>query len=387
MAGIYVHIPFCKSRCKYCDFFSTTQLHRRTEYVEALLKEIALRKEEIEREPIHTIYFGGGTPSLLSAPLLSPLMRMIASLNTYQDGMEITLEANPQDLTLGTLQAYKAIGINRLSIGIQSFHDTHLQLLGRRHSAAEAIQAVQWAQEAGFDNISIDLIYGIPTQTMAEWQHDIQQAIDLGVQHISSYNLIYEEGTCLTHMLTHGLLYPVDEELENQMYESLVQQLAQHGFEHYEISNFARQGYHSRHNSSYWNGTPYSGLGAGAHSLRSGHRMLNTGCWTKDTQAPLVRSWNVADLDTYITSIHQGVLPYEQEELTPTDIYNERIMLGLRTNKGIALAQLSHEEQAYCLHQAQKYLSNGLLCLQDKHLIASLKGTEILNQIITDLMK
>ncbi len=400
MAGIYIHIPFCKSRCKYCDFFSTTMLDRREEYVAALLQEIELRKEEIARNPIQTIYFGGGTPSLIPAPLLSPLVGKIASLNSYTGEMEITLEANPQDLSLEKLRAYRAIGINRLSIGIQSFQDKHLQLLGRRHSAAEAIQAVRWAQEAGFTNISIDLIYGIPSQTMEEWQADIQQALALNVPHISTYNLIFEEGTRLTQMLLDGQISTADEDLENMMYETIVNTLNDNGYIHYEVSNFCKPNLHSRHNSSYWNNTPYVGLGAGAHS----YRMLNTEQRTMNSNSNMSRSaavqcpetkwscvraqrnWNISDLDGYITSIQTGVLPQESENLLEKDCYNEKVMLSLRTIWGLDLNSLSTDERAHCLQQAAKYIDTNLLQLNDNHLTASLKGSEILNQIIQDLM-
>ncbi len=371
MAGIYIHIPFCKSRCKYCDFFSTTMLDRRAEYVETLLQEIELRKEEISREPIHTIYFGGGTPSLLDVKDIEKILCVLPT--SYAS--EITLEANPQDLTLEKLRAYREIGINRLSIGIQSFHDKHLQLLGRRHNAAEAIQAVRWAQEAGFENISIDLIYGIPTQTMEEWQADIQQALALDVPHISTYNLIFEEGTRLTQMLLDGQINTADEDLENEMYETIVNTLNESGYTHYEVSNFCKNNSYSHHNSAYWNNTPYIGLGAGAHSY--------TGVKNQESG---IRTWNVSDLETYINNIQKGVLPQESEFLTAKDCYNEKVMLSLRTIWGLDLRNLTDEERAHCLQQAKRYINMNLLQLNDNRITASLKGSEILNQIIQDLM-
>ncbi len=379
--GIYIHIPFCKSRCKYCDFFSTTQLNRRKEYVNTLLQEIQLRKEEIQQHPIQTIYFGGGTPSLLDITDIESILQLINASSQPSttppcrktEMNEITLEANPQDLTLEKLTAYKNIGINRLSIGIQSFHDHHLRLLGRRHTAQEAIQAVEWAKEAGFTNISIDLIYGMPNQTIDEWREDIRQAIDLNVPHISTYNLIYEEGTHLTQMLNNGAISILDEDLENEMYELIVERLKANGYLHYEVSNFCRPNYHSRHNSSYWNNTPYIGLGAGAHSFTQ-------------VDASPQRSWNISDLNIYINSIQQGILPQESEFLTSKDCYNEKVMLSLRTIWGLDLTTLSPGEETYCLQQADKYIKNGLLIQQNNYLIASLKGSEILNQIIQELM-
>ncbi len=376
--GIYFHIPFCKSRCKYCDFFSTTQLQKRKEYVNTLLQEILLRKKDIQQHPIQSIYFGGGTPSLLDSTDIESLLKSLFIISSPLSIPEITLEANPQDLSLEKLKVYKAIGINRLSIGIQSFHDHHLQLLDRRHNAQEAIQAVQWAQEAGFTNISIDLIYGIPTQTMYEWSEDIHQALALNVPHISTYNLIYEEGTDLTQMLNNGIINTLDEDLENQMYELIVNTLKDNDYIHYEVSNFCKPNYQSRHNTSYWNNTPYVGLGAGAHSFtpNSEHQKA------KAAQ----RSWNIADLDTYIDSIQHGILPQENEILTPKDCYNEKVMLSLRTIWGLDLTTLSPQEHTHCLLKAEKYLNNGLLAQENNRLIVSLKGTEILNLIIQDLM-
>ncbi len=383
MAGVYIHIPFCKSRCKYCDFFSTTMLDRREEYVAALRQEIELRKAEIAHNPIQTIYFGGGTPSLLEVKDIDTILQQLSIINYQLSIQEITLEANPQDLTLERLQAYRAIGINRLSIGIQSFHDKHLQLLGRRHSAAEAIQAVRWAQEAGFTNISIDLIYGIPTQTMEEWQADIRQALALDVPHISTYNLIFEEGTRLTQMLLDGQISTADEDLENEMYETIVNTLNDNGYTHYEVSNFCKPNLHSQHNSSYWNNTSYVGLGAGAHSLK---QTKEKGQRTEDKGIVSERAWNISDLDGYITSIQTGVLPQESENLLEKDCYNEKVMLSLRTIWGLDLNSLSADERAHCLQQAEKYIDTNLLQLNNNRLTASLKGSEILNQIIQDLM-
>ncbi len=385
MAGIYIHIPFCKSRCHYCDFFSTTCLNQRANYVNALLLEIELRKEETQQTPILTIYFGGGTPSLLEVEDIARILEQLYLLNAHVPIPEITLEANPGDLTLEKLMAYRNLGINRLSIGIQSFHNVHLQTLGRRHTAEQAIEAVHMAQTAGFSNISIDLMYGIPGQTLDDFSQDVQQAIGLNVQHISSYNLIYEEGTLLTQQQEKGLLKKTDENIENRMYEYLVAELSKVGFEHYEVSNFAKPDYYSRHNSSYWNHTPYVGLGAGAHSLLCRRWTLETGHWTNEI--PFVRRWNVADLEEYIMRLHKRELPCEQENLCVEDYYNERIMLGLRTHWGVDLHLLQPEERTYCLQQAQQFIEQGLLRVKDNHLIASLQATEILNVIIVELMK
>ncbi len=378
MAGIYIHIPFCKSRCRYCDFYSTTRLERRKDYVDALLREIDIRQEEIQAQPIQTIYFGGGTPSMLD---VADVERLLARC-LQKETIEVTLEANPQDLTLEKLQAYLAMGINRLSIGIQSFQDKHLKLLGRRHSAQEAIAAVKMAQEAGFTNISIDLIYGIPEQTMEEWQDDVQQALALNIQHLSTYNLIYEEGTALTTMLEQGRIHLADEDIENEMYEYIVKCLKNNEFIHYEVSNFSKQYCYSQHNSSYWNNTPYIGLGAGAHSFMGNKKQEAR----NKKQESRIRTWNVSDLDAYISSIEKGILPQESEKLSIEDRYNEAIMLGLRTMWGVNLQTITQTEREHCLQQAEKYIQANLLTIENGHLIATLKGTEILNRIIEDLM-
>lgn len=379
MSGIYIHIPFCKSRCAYCDFFSTTQLSRREAYVDALCKEAKRRLATLNSKrstpnPITTIYFGGGTPSLLSPDQIARILQTIDA----PQAIEVTLEANPGDLTPNYLRAVREAGVNRLSIGIQSFDDEVLRLIGRRHTAAEAKAAVKAAKAAGFDNISIDLIYGIPSQystlnsQLSAWEAQIEQALQLGVQHISTYCLSYEEGTRMTRMLEQGEINEVDEDTENAMYDLLVSQLKEAGFEHYEVSNFALSGYRSKHNSSYWNRTPYIGLGAGAHSY-DGAR---------------TRSWNPDNLEEYIRAQEMEETPHSEsastmatyETLTDTDLYNERIMLRLRTAEGIAINELHNPTLA------TPYIERGLLKqTPDKRLVATLQGIHILNRIIEDL--
>lgn len=399
MSGIYIHIPFCKSRCAYCDFFSTTLLSRREAYVDALCKEAKRRLATLNSKlltlpSISTIYFGGGTPSLLSPDQIARILQTIDA----QQAIEITLEANPGDLTPDYLRAVREAGVNRLSIGIQSFDDEVLRLIGRRHTAVEAKAAVKAAQAAGFDNISIDLIYGIPStiispnykqdgaapdsiginfqphlldiptlnSPLSAWEAQIEQALQLGVQHISTYCLSYEEGTRMTRMLEQGEITEVDEDTENAMYDLLVSQLKEAGFEHYEVSNFALPGYCSRHNSSYWNRTPYIGLGAGAHSY----------------DGACTRSWDPDNLEEYIRAMERGEDAATYETLTDTDLYNERIMLGLRTAEGIAINEL-HDPAL-----AQPFIERGLLQeTADRRLIATISGIHILNRIIEDLME
>ena len=363
MAGIYIHIPFCKSRCKYCDFFSTTQLARQEEYVEALLCELDDRRHTLTEE-VRTIYMGGGTPSTLPVGALSRIVQRCVALCGMEWGsrVEITLEVNPGDVTEANVRAWRAMGINRLSMGVQSFDDTLLQLIGRRHTAQQAREAVAVAQAAGFDNISIDLMYALPTETMPQWQNDIAEALKLGVQHISSYGLIYEEGTVLMTLLEHGVVDAVDEDVEMQMYDYLVETLTRNGYVHYEVSNFALLGRESKHNSSYWNDTPYLGLGAGAHSY-DGEK----------------RQWNVSDLDMYIQQARAHALLPEIEWLTEEQRHTERVMLGLRTNRGVAMAAVD-------MNRARGYVQRGLLRQEGERLVATKEGFHILNRIIEDLL-
>ena len=383
MAGIYIHIPFCKSRCRYCDFFSTTQLERREDYAHAIIAEFIDRQPELN-EPIRTIYFGGGTPSQMPVESLRQILACLedaakplrfsgrsqselqgTTLQAKGDeigDIEITLEANPGDITLEMAQAWRAMGFNRLSIGIQSFDDDLLRLIGRRHTAEQAINAVSIAQQAGFSNISIDLMYALPTQTMEQWQKDVQTALSLGIQHISTYGLIYEEGTALTKLLMDNRLQPVDEELEMRMYDYLVEQVCANGFLHYEVSNFALPERHSRHNSSYWKDTPYLGLGAAAHSYDG-----------------RCRQWNISDLDGYIQQALAHDLRPEVELLSEEDRLTERVMLSLRTSQGVLKSDID-------MHKAKPYLEQGLLEDKGDRVSATTRGFHILNRIIEDLV-
>ena len=360
MAGLYIHIPFCKKRCRYCDFFSTTLLERQEAYVRALIREIEARKEEAG-EPIRTIYIGGGTPSTLAPQDIQRILNAVGTANAE----EITMELNPGDAAPAYMQALRTMGINRLSIGIQSFDDELLALIGRRHNAQQAVDAVRMAQEAGFDNLSIDLMYALPTQTMDTWQATIETALRLGVQHISSYGLIYEEGTALTQAVERGELEAIDEDTENAMYDCLCARLKEAGFVHYEVSNFALAGFEAKHNSRYWDHTPYIGVGAGAH-----------------TYVPPVRSWNIDDLEAYIQGTTNGNMEREQETLNEEELYNERIMLGLRTNRGIPDAFPNHSRRIM-----EEYIRKGLLRkTDDDRIVATQEGLHILNRIIEDLM-
>ncbi len=357
MAGVYIHIPFCKSRCRYCDFFSTTRLEHRKAYIAAVEKEAESREKEIHE--IKTFYIGGGTPSLIDPQDIERLIRV----SKAQKAIEKTLEANPQDITQDIAEQWLKAGINRLSIGIQSFDDRLLRLMGRRHDARQAEQAVETAQKAGFDNISIDLIYALPWQTIEMLLKDLEKALSLDIQHLSCYCLSFEENTPFARDRDSGLIQETDEDTANAMYDLICSETAKKGINRYEVSNFACQGREAQHNSSYWTHTPYIGLGAGAHSY--------DGCRT--------RRANLPDINKYIASPSNA---FTTETLTDTDIYNENIMLGLRTSKGIDRTIIRPEAEKYL----SRHLTAGLLEEAEGRIRATQKGIHILNEIITDLM-
>ncbi len=349
MAGIYIHVPFCQSRCAYCDFYSTTLLTHREAYVDAVCRELQHRLPELKGEAVKTIYFGGGTPSTLTIEELKRLLEYIFQLSSFNSQLEeITLEANPDDLTEKYVEGLRALSINRVSLGIQSFHDRTLRLVGRRHTAQEAIDAVLRLQQVGLTNISIDLIYGLPSETLDNWAYSLDQAIALGVKHISAYHLTYEEGTRLWRMQEQGLVSPIDEEQSVRSFELLREKLLAAGYEHYEISNFALPGYHSRHNSSYWQGIIYIGIGPGAHSY--------------DGQC---RRWNLGNLTDYISTPQDTDVPHEVEHLTTDERYDERVITELRTAQGINLntlkADLGERYHTHCLRCAEPYIHRGQL--------------------------
>ena len=378
MAGIYIHIPFCKSRCIYCGFYSTTSLELRQRYVEAICREMEIRNER--SEIIDTVYLGGGTPSQLTIEQLRQLFIYINKVYPLTPNIspltpEITIEVNPDDVTIEFAVALKQLPINRVSMGIQTFNDQRLQFLHRRHTAQQAITAIDTLRQAGFQNISIDLMYGFPGETLSDWEADIDAALALKVEHLSAYCLMIEEGTPLRQWITNNGQWIMDEELERTMYEMLIDKLTAAGYEHYEISNFARKGFRSRHNSSYWNGTPYIGLGAAAHSY--------------DGRS---RSWNVADINTYIKGIEQGKRIFEEELLDDDTRYNDTITVALRTKEGIDLSLLSKKYQDYCMKNARRYLNDGLLELsavgdsQSPTLHLTRRGLFVSDMVMSDLM-
>lgn len=374
MAGIYIHVPFCKTRCIYCDFYTRTDMSPKYDYVSALCEEIKLRKNYIGDEDVKTVYFGGGTPSQLSE---SDFLRIFETLHhefRIAPDAEITMEANPDDLSPQYLATLKEkLPFNRLSIGIQSFDDEELKFLKRRHSADKAKEAVRICQSLGYDNISIDLMYGLPNQTMQIWERNLEEAIALDVQHISSYHLIYEQGTRLYRLFKMGDVNPVDEDLSVDMFSRMIEKLTAAGFDHYEISNFARHGLYSKHNSSYWLGKKYLGLGPAAHSYDGQNR-----------------SWNVPSISKYIEGIRAENLNLEIEVLDENTRYNDFILTGMRTKWGVNLSDLESlfgtKMKVFCLKNARKYLDQGFLTEKDNILKLTRQGIFISDGIMSDLM-
>ncbi|MFC4218894.1 radical SAM family heme chaperone HemW [Flagellimonas marina] len=377
MSGIYIHIPFCKQACHYCDFHFSTQLGKKEAMVNALIKEMEQRKEELPNELVETIYFGGGTPSVLSNDEIERLIQTVYNNYKVIDQPEITLEANPDDLVSSRAQSrdffanYIKIGINRLSIGIQSFFEEDLRLMNRAHNATEAENCIREATKY-FDNISIDLIYGIPGMSNGRWKTNIQKALDFGLPHISSYALTVEPRTALKKFIEKGVVPDVDDEQAQEQFHILVDTLEANGFVNYEISNFGKLGYFSKNNTSYWLGKTYLGIGPSAHSFDGEHR-----------------SWNIRNNNKYIKSIEEGVLPNETETLTQTDRYNEYVMTGLRTIWGVSLERIATEFGTnyveYLNQQSQKFLEQGLLHLSEGKLLTTKKGKFLADGIASDL--
>lgn len=387
MAGLYIHIPFCASRCIYCGFYSTTSLKLRQQYVDAVCREMILRSErsEVRGERVDTVYLGGGTPSQLTTDQLHQLFLYInkvyqlpSSLGEAEGEAEITIEMNPDDVTAEYAAVLSQVGINRVSMGAQTFDDERLRFLHRRHTASQVRQAVDILRKASIRNISVDLMYGFPDETLDDWQRDIDAALALDVEHISAYCLMIEENTPLWKWIDENGEWRMDEELERQMYELLIDKLTVAGFEHYEISNFAKPGYRSRHNSSYWQDIPYIGLGAAAHSY--------TVLEGSPSERTTVRSWNVADIQQYIKAIERGELPSEQEVIDADTHYNDRITVALRTCDGLNLTTLSDRHRRYCLKEAQRFLDDGLLQLHDNRLTLTRKGLFVSDYIMSTLI-
>ncbi|MEM5563757.1 coproporphyrinogen-III oxidase family protein [Psychroserpens sp. AS72] len=401
MSGIYIHIPFCKQACHYCDFHFSTSLKKRDELVIALGKELEMRKDEFKNTTVETIYFGGGTPSLLTIKELDFLIQQVYVNYKVSEAPEITIEANPDDLihaqlssraltnskyilnegSLGTksrgltsnsiFSDYKSIGINRLSIGVQSFFETDLKLMNRAHNTEEAKSCLEEATRH-FDNISIDLIYGIPGLTNEQWQQNIEMALSYGIPHISSYALTVEPKTALESFIKKGIIDNVDDDLAHEQFHILVETLEANDFVHYELSNFGKDGFFSRNNSAYWQGKPYLGIGPSAHSF-SGNE----------------RSWNIRNNSKYIAAIEAGTFPKETETLSTTDRYNEYVMTGLRTVWGVSLQKVETNYglpyKNYLLEHAQTFINQQLLYIEDEKLLVTKKGKFLCDGIASDL--
>jgi oxygen-independent coproporphyrinogen-3 oxidase len=373
MAGLYIHVPFCKKRCVYCDFFSHTQIRYKDQYLSAVVKEMAMRKDYIAGEPLETVYLGGGTPSLLSAADLERVFDAIYRLFPVKENAEITLEANPEDMTPGYVASLRSLPFNRVSMGVQSFNDEDLRFLRRRHTACRAIEAVRLCEESGYGNISIDLMYGLPGQTLAKWKENVKEALRLNIAHLSAYHLTFEKDTLIYRMKDEGRIRPLDEEASLSLFTALTDMLTDAGYLHYEISNFAKPGRISLHNSSYWMGKKYLGIGPSAHSYNVESRQ-----------------WNVSSLQRYMEGIQKG-LPYvETEMLNINDKYNEYILTRLRTQWGISLSRIQADfgesKYLYCKMQAERWVGSGILRIEDDKLVFSKNGWFVSDSVISALL-
>lgn len=373
MAGLYIHIPFCKQRCNYCAFYSSTLYNMREEYVAALTKELLLRKDYAHGKAIETIYFGGGTPSTLSIEQLQRICSTIYSAYPVANSPEVTIECNPDDLTPEFLEALRPLPFNRISMGVQSFNDAQLRRLGRRHTAEGARTAVGNARKAGYTNINIDLMFALPGSTPQQWQEDLDSAIALRPQHLSAYNLMYEEGTPLYRALCNGNITELSEEENLEQFRMLIESMKKAGYRHYEISNFALPGYESRHNSSYWNDTPYIGCGAAAHSYNGTER-----------------EWNIADIKEYIKGIESGNRKFEIEHLSEEERYNDTILTRLRTAEGLPLEwmreKFSEKLNSYMLRTIEKEIALGNLQENNGQVSLTEKGIFISDAVIRELI-
>ncbi|MEN1784614.1 MAG: radical SAM family heme chaperone HemW [Bacteroidota bacterium] len=371
MAGIYLHIPFCKQACHYCDFHFSINLKKKKALLEALKIEIGLRQQTWDAGPIETIYFGGGTPSLLNREEINDLLVTIRTHFEITTGAEITLETNPDDLSESILSQWAEVGVNRLSIGVQSLEDNHLKLMNRAHNAKEAATSIALAQ-AYFENLSIDLIYGIPGMDDAQWKNTVEKVLAYNIPHISSYALTVEPKTALQKFIAKGVVPDVDDEQAQRQFNQLVAILTAHGFMHYELSNFGLPGYFSQNNTAYWQGKPYLGIGPSAHSFDG-----------------IQRGWNIRNNSAYIKALEAGEVPITYETLSTTDRYNEYVMTGLRTIWGVSLLKVEQElggsYAKYLKKQAQKYVDEHLLFWDDAVLLATKKGKFLVDGIASDL--
>ena len=372
MAGIYIHIPFCKQACVYCNFHFSTSLKLKNDFLQALLKETSMRKDYLQGESIETIYFGGGSPSLLSTHELDSILNEINKNYEIGNNPEITIEANPDDINKEKALAWKALGINRLSLGVQSFYDEDLKWMNRAHNAGQSIESISIVKEAGFSNLTIDLIYGSPTLTDEKWKSNVDRAIQSGIPHLSCYALTVEPKTALAKMISTKKVEGVDTEDQARQFLLLIGWLEENGYEHYEISNFAKPGMKSRHNTSYWEQKKYLGLGPSAHSFNSDSRQ-----------------WNISNNSLYISSMKNSLPAFEIEHLTPVHRMNEYIMTSLRTSEGLNLEIISNQFGEKSMNELEKnatrHLQNGSITREGKKIRLTKKGKLLADGIAADL--
>lgn len=370
---IYIHIPFCKQKCSYCNFHFSTSLNFKDEMLDAMKKEIFLRKDELQNKNLQSLYFGGGTPSVLSADEIKSLIDEVLKYFSFNNDIEITLEANPDDLNSQFLKGLASSPVNRLSIGTQSFFDEDLKLMNRAHNASEAEGSIKRAQDFGFENLSIDLIYGSPTSNLEIWKENLSKTIALEVPHISSYALTVEPKTALENWISKGKVSNPKEEEQNREFYYMIDFLKDHGFNHYEVSNFAKEGFYSRHNSAYWKYQEYLGIGPSAHSYNGND----------------VRSWNVANNQQYIKKLNSNILAKETEILSQQDQFNEMIMIGLRTIWGVDLTSLNQKFLPNILDKFNKEIQHkieeGILKIENNHLKIPEKHWFMADGIASDL--
>ena len=377
MSGIYIHIPFCKQACHYCDFHFSTSLKNKKPFLKALVKEIKLRRDYFGRdhsqtEKIQTIYFGGGTPSLLTKDEIIVIIDELHKYHEIEPAAEITLEANPDDLSIEKINELKQTPVNRLSIGIQSFFDEDLKFMNRTHNAEEAIRSVKASQDEGFENITIDLIYGTPTLSNENWEQNLSRTFSLDVPHVSCYGLIVEPKTALHSFIKNGKIAPLDEQKTAEQFEIVMNRMKAENFIHYEICNFCKEGFYSQHNSSYWSQKKYLGLGPSAHSYNG-----------------TSRQWNVANNNAYIRSIGNDHSFFESEKLSRTMRYNEYVLTSLRTMWGCdretIKTNFGEDYLNYFLNEVEKYINSGMINKTENKLTLSDKGKLYADKITTNL--
>ncbi|QDP85802.1 radical SAM family heme chaperone HemW [Chryseobacterium sp. SNU WT5] len=370
---IYLHIPFCKQKCSYCNFHFSTSLKSKDEMISAIKREIGLRKEELEIKNLKSLYFGGGTPSILKVDELQSIIDEVLKYFTFDSDIEITLEANPDDLEKNFVKELSRTSFNRLSIGTQSFFDEDLKLMNRAHNAGEAESSIKRAQDSGFENISIDLIYGSPTSNFEIWKQNLNKVIDLQVPHVSSYALTIEPNTALNAWISQGKIAAPKEAEQHQEFFYMTDFLKDHGFDHYEISNFGKSGFHSKHNSAYWKYQEYLGIGPSAHSYNGRDQ----------------RSWNIANNQRYMNSLNNNILAKETEILSEKDQFNEMLMIGLRTTWGVDLSSLKEKCSAelleYFHNEIKVKLEDGFLEIENNHVKIPEKHWFLADGIASDL--